>query len=614
MKRFQHLHLETDHNHVLWLTLDSKPHQQNRLSIPVLEELAHALTFIQQQSFSGLVLRSAQAPYFSAGFDFTYLSNQPDYASAQHYSQCGQNVCQQLANLPFPTIALITGHCIGAGLELALACRYRIALDDAAIHFCFDHIHHGLHPAFGGTQRACQHMGIANALKCLLSGITFSVQEAKQYQLLDAVVTPEQLETALHTALKASAKKNSCQTVGQSLKPLRYLWTQHYQQKYQRPTPTAVVDHGAGRRLVQLWTKYGNSAAFMAAEAESFATLSLHPTTQHLVRIAARVQTLQQFATPNRDWSQQEVHIIGSNVYAEQLLNLCQQQHIPVHLHRPHSRVLEQLQHATLIIEAIQDNLAAKQQWCVDLEQAKPAHAVLATLSTSLHLDAIAKRLQMPEQLLGLHCWPWSLPHTLVEVIQTPQTPVALVQFMGDFIRRLHKIPLFTQRTAGFLLGRIALAYILEGVRLHQQGIPANVIDEAARQFGMQWGPLEFADRIGIATCQQLTDAIEKANPNSTSKILTFHYLLQENRTGKAAGHGFYKYRHGKIFMLTRETWQGNHDALRTRLIQSVVQATQRCHTDGIVSDPQLLDTMVVLSLGFPALYGGPLQYAQDIR
>ncbi len=621
MKNFQHLYLETDSDDVLWLTLDVQNDDFNTLSTAVLLELSHACMQARLHQPAGLILRSAKPDYFSIGISPALLSTLPTPAQALEYSQLGQSVCQQFADLPFPTLALIDGVCTGGGLELVLALDYRISSDNATTQLGLTDIHLGLHPSFGSSVRCMDKLGIQRAMELILSGDLHSPQSAKQVGIVDSIVPPPEFPIIALQLIHSPPRRSASFSLFKLLShfsPFRKFLGKKLRCQLDAHTTSNAHHYPAPYALIALWEQYGEQSEQMYdAEAASFAQLLFTPTAQNLIRAAQLQYRLQTFGQASAFSLQpptiKHVHIVGHNTTSHELAACCQQQGWQVTLQTPSTPAPQAIQQADVIIEAISDNLAAKQQMCAEIEPLAKPTAILITLTVSSPIEDIAAYMKQPQRLLGLHFIAPLLASNLVEVVFDPHDlNQAYLSQVCYFVTRLQKLPLPIKSSPGLLINRVLLAYIAEGIRLHLQGIPAAIIDQAARDFGMRLGPLELADTLGIAFCQKIGEVLERKL--RIELPLTFYHMIREGRLGKTAGHGFYKYRKGKVFSLHKETWHGNHTLLQERLIQQMIHSAQACLAENIVADADLLDAGMMFGAGFAPFRGGPLHYAKTAR
>ncbi|MEE9326186.1 MAG: 3-hydroxyacyl-CoA dehydrogenase family protein, partial [Cocleimonas sp.] len=269
---------------------------------------------------------------------------------------------------------------------------------------------------------------------------------------------------------------------------------------------------------------------------------------------------------------------------------------------------------ADVIIEAIFEDLEAKRTLFKDIEKRARVGAILATNTSSIVLSDIATVMEQPDRLVGLHFFNPVIKMPLVEVIYTPeQTEPDVIRLAQCFSAHINKLPLAVKSSPGFLINRILMPYILEGVIANQEGIPVSVIDKACTDFGMPMGPLELADTVGLDIClhvgEIVADTVGVTIPDALNKS------IQSGNLGKKTGQGFYQWKKSKKLEATKgnakEPWNGDPQALQDRLIGKLLHESQRCLDEGLVEDADLLDAGVIFGTGFAPFLGGPLHTSQ---
>lgn len=644
MGEFRHLHLAQEDG-LWWLELDVADETNNALSPEVLDELAAACSSIRVQQPKGLVICSAKPAGFSVGINLKLLPLIKTSTQVLELAQKGQAVCQAFADLTCPTLAMIDGFCIGGGLELALALDYRIATDQPTTRLGLPEVKLGIHPGFGGSVRSITRIGVLHAMDIMLSGRLVGAPEALEMGLIDRCLPAGQLrQTAIQMLLKPPTQYKPplhLNAINQ-LAPARSLLAAKLRRQVAK---NASPEHyPAPYALINLWEKYGgNTTAMYREEALSVARLITGETARNLVRVFFLQNRLK--ALGNKSTCQvHHVHVVGCGNTGKDIAAWCAMQGMQVSVQDNNANALAQLvpnatmrlqQHylkdhqaiqtvlarlypdpdgtqigkADVIIESIFEDLQAKRRLFAKLEQYAKAEAILATNTSCIPLEDIAGALREPQRLIGLHFPNPVFSMLLVEVAYDPHTrDKAIMERALAFIRHINKLPLPVHSTPGFLVNRVLMPYLLEGIRLQQQGVPTSIVDAAARDFGMSLGPLELADNIGLDICQQVADIL--ARKLHLDVPLTLHHMVRAGKLGRKNGEGFYHYRHGKIMKPTQTIeWQGNREALQTRLITPLIREAKDCLAQGIVGNTDLLDAGILFGAGFPAFRGGPLQH-----
>jgi len=266
---------------------------------------------------------------------------------------------------------------------------------------------------------------------------------------------------------------------------------------------------------------------------------------------------------------------------------------------------------ADVVIEAIFEDLEVKRQVFKEVEKKAKPNAILATNTSSIPLAEIAEALQAPERLIGLHFFNPVFKMPLLEVVYdenvTHDDQIAMGCALG---RHINKLPLPVKSSPGFLINRILMPYLLEGVTLHQQGVPATVIDKAAKDFGMPMGPLELADTVGLDICLHVGKILSSAlGTNLPDNLQTY---IDDNKLGKKTGEGFYQYKKGKLVKPSASEWKGDTHQLQERLISKMLDESKKCLEEGVVKNADLLDAGVIFGTGFAPFRGGPMNYLRS--
>jgi 3-hydroxyacyl-CoA dehydrogenase/enoyl-CoA hydratase/3-hydroxybutyryl-CoA epimerase len=631
--------LETDAQDIAWLGLQTRG-STNVISREVLLELDTLIDAFHTAPPNGLVIFSHKETGFIAGADVKAF---PDFTSEEQvYTQirAGQKVLDRLAALPFPTVAAINGAALGGGLELALACDWRLALDTPKSTLGLPEVQLGVHPGLGGTVRAVQLMGIRNAMDLMLTAKPINPAKGLRRKLIDRISTADTWRSDAAELATSPPLKRKVQLLDTVLnfalfRPLlaavlrRRVAVKANPRHY--PAPQAIID---------LWQHHGAGPAGYEAEARSFARLVFSPASQNLVRVFFLQDRLKDLAKAS-DAVFHHVHVVGAGTMGADIAAWCairgmsvtlqdrEKRYVDAGLERAESvfkRKLKDPQRigeasarlvgdhtgegarsADLIIEAIFEDLDAKQTLFKDMEARARPDALLATNTSSIPLKRIASCLQAPERLIGLHFFNPVALMPLVEVIHTSTTLHAAVDAGTAFVKQIGKLPLPCRGLPGFLVNRILAPYLDEGCRLHAEGVAAETIDKAARDFGMPVGPLELADSVGldilVHVASILADTIHRPVPATLEK------LVAEKRLGEKSGRGFYTWANGKPQKQAKSP--AADPEITDRLILSLVNESVACIEDRVVADADLVDAGTIFGAGFAPFRGGPIQYAR---
>lgn len=636
-----HWRLQTDADGIAWLVIDKAGAAVNSLSREVMEELDAILARLDKSPPRALIITSGKTG-FIAGADIKgFVGLQSPEAAYQMIRQ-GQLVIDRLAGLRCVTVAAINGFALGGGLEVALACRYRVAADEPSVTLGFPEVQLGVHPGLGGTVRAVQLAGPIAAMDLMLTGRSIRPQQALKMGLVDKLATPAQLrEAARQVALNPPPmKKASLKTRLLNLSLVRPILAGQMRSQVARH---ARPDHyPAPYALIELWQRFGSSGArAYEAEARSMATLLCTPTSRNLVRVFFLQERLKSAGKSGGE-PVRHVHVIGAGVMGGDIASWCaargltvtlqdrEEKYVAPALERARKffekrypdaakreQVLARLKadvaghgvpQADLVIEAIFENLDAKRELYARVEpQLKPT-AMLATNTSSIVLEQLAEQLVQPTRLIGLHFFNPVARMPLVEVIYAATTDPQKVQAGLAFARQIDKLAIACKSAPGFLVNRVLMPYLSEAVRAAEEGIPLALIDRAAEDFGMPMGPIELADVVGLDVVMGVGKVFFQAGAEVPT-VLSMRF--SQKKFGKKTGEGFYVWQNDKP-QKPPYSGQSAPDDLQDRLLLPLVNEAVAVLRQGIVEDPDLVDAGVIFGAGFAPFRGGPLQYARS--
>jgi 3-hydroxyacyl-CoA dehydrogenase/enoyl-CoA hydratase/3-hydroxybutyryl-CoA epimerase len=637
--------LEVDTDNIAWLTLDRPGVSANTLGSAVLRELQQQIDALETRSLRGLVLRSGKPAGFIAGADIREISAMASEANALEMIELGQHLYSRLEALPFPTVAAIHGYALGGGLELVLACRYRIAVGDARLALGLPEVLLGVHPGFGGTVRSVRLLGVRPAMSLMLTGRSVRADQALKLGLVDRLVANVQdLPAAARQIIGAAPPPHrpplleralSWPGVRALLRPVLLRQVRARARRDHYPAPFAMVD---------LWSRYGaHGEAAMHAEARSFATLLRGDSARNLMRVFLLQDRLKGLggkstAQPAR------VHVIGAGVMGGDIAAWCALRGLSVTLQDRELKLIEPaltraaalyakrlpdpvereaaagrlradvdgngVAGADVVIEAIYEDLDAKRALYAAAEPRMAAGAVLASNTSSLTLESLAATLADPGRLVGLHFFNPVPQMPLVEVVHSALTRPEVLASAMALTRRIDKLPLPCRSSPGFLVNRVLFPYLFEALYAAGEGIGFGAIDRAAVDFGMPMGPIELADVVGLDVLlhvgEIVTRELHKEPPTYVGRV---RERVQAKQLGRKSGQGFYPWRDGKV---VRPPEHGvAPEDLTDRLILALVNECVACLREGIVEDADLIDAGVIFATGFAPFRGGPLTYAR---
>ena len=636
--------LTRDADDIAWLSFDKPDSSTNTLGRAVMAELDGVLQTLHSQPPRGLVVRSAKRSGFIAGADIHEFESLTSTAVAVEMVRAGQAVLDRLESLPCPTVAAIAGFALGGGLELALACRYRVAVGDDRLTLGLPEVMLGIHPGFGGTVRSVRLLGAQVALDLMLTGRNVRADKALKLGLVDRLVPAvTDLEAAARDLIRQQPSPHQAALLQRALSwaPVRpYVRRKTLAQVSRRarrdhyPAPFAIVD---------LWSAHGaHGRAAFEAEAKSIAGLFMTETSRGLVRVFQLQNRLKSLGGKS-EHSFSHVHVVGAGVMGGDIAAWCALRGLTVTLQDRGLQYIEPaLKRATelfakklrdpakaadaaarltadvdgagvaradVVIEAIFENLDAKRALYARLEPQMKAEAVLATNTSSIMLEELSRGLAQPGRLVGFHFFNPVAQMPLVEIVRSRDASESSVQAAIAFARHIDKLPLPCRSSAGFLVNRVLVPYLHEAMYAASEGLDLTTIDQAALDFGMPMGPVELADVVGLDVCSHVGEIVSRALGRASPDLTRLQGLVAAKKLGRKTGEGFYVWQDGKaVKPASAATVPAD---LPDRLLLAMLNECVACLREGIVEDEGLLDAGIVFGAGFAPFRGGPMQYAR---
>lgn len=644
-KQYKNVWLETDDKRVSWLYLDKANASTNVLSAEVLEEIDLCLDFIENNPSAGLVILSAKSSGFIAGADVNEFASIKDEQTALRLIQRGQSIFTRIEKLPVPTVCAINGFCLGGGMELALACNRRVAQEGEKTLMGLPEVRLGIHPGFGGVVRSVRLLGGLAAMDMVLTGRSLSAKAAKKIGLVDMVVPARHLKSAAVSLLtsKAKPRKKSIPERLADTAMFRSFVANIMEKKTAAkanpahyPSPFAAID---------VYRKYtGDWDRMMAEEAKSVARLIVGRTAQNLVRVFQLQDRMKGLGKKGAE-KINDLHVVGAGTMGGDIAAWSASRGITTTLQDREAKFISPAvkrafelfskklkekrfvqaamdrfvpdvggggaRKADLVIEAIFEDTGVKKALFKDLEAKIKPGAALATNTSSIPLEEIAPALAHPENLVGIHFFNPVAQMMLVEVVKGAATSQAVMDKAFAYVTQIGKLPLAVKSSPGFLVNRVLVPYLLEGIMMESEGVPKTLIDKCATDFGMPMGPLFLSDTVGLDICLHVGKIFAGHMGMPVPERL--EALVKAGNLGKKSGRGFYEYHAGKKVAPTGEP-KSPLDAgtVRDRLILRYLNECAACLREGIAEDADLLDAGMIFGSGFAPFYGGPLKYASD--
>ena len=636
--------LTHDRDDIAWLTIDCPDQSTNTLSAAVLEELGSVVDELMGARPRGLVVSSGKDSGFIVGADVREFKELSDPVETARMISQVHEMFSRIEGFSFPSVARIHGFCLGGGLELALACRYRVALDDSGTRLGFPEVLLGLHPGFGGTVRSIERIGVLGAMDLMLTGRNLDARRAQKLGLIDRAVPARHLDSAVRRLILQSPAPKKPSVIAKLAnttvtRPL-VAWALRRQVTKRAAEPHYPAPHA----LIKLWqAQGGNRSDMFRAEAESIGQLFVSETSRNLQRLFFLQERLKSMGR-GTDSAVRHVHVVGAGTMGGDIAAWCAMRGMRVTLQDREikyvapaikralktykSRIRDRYQRlavedrlkidldgagiaqADVIVEAIIEDLDAKRGLFQEIEKRAQPNALIATNTSSIPLEDIAAGMQDQSRLVGVHFFNPVAKMQLIEIIGSPETDLVQLERAAAFAVQIDRQPLPTRSSPGFLINRILSPYLQEAMAMVDEGSSPVIVDKAATEFGMPMGPLELADTVGLDICLSVGEVLAEKLGGNVPDIL--RATVGRGRLGRKNNRGFYEYKGKQVIRPKAEEPALPLRDVRDRMILRLLNESVRCLREEVVADADLIDVGMVFGTGFAPFRGGPIKYAGD--
>lgn len=656
-------HLTMRGDHVGIITIDVPGEKMNTLKAEFAAEITAIIAEARRDpQLAGLVLISGKTDNFIAGADISMIDRCQSAQEAEALAKQGQEVMAALDALPFPVVAAIHGACLGGGLELALACDARICSLDDKTRLGLPEVQLGLLPGSGGTQRLPRLIGVRQALPLILTGKSVRAKQARRLGIVDdAVPRSILLETAI-----ARVKKGKVS--GRAL-PLRDRLLQGPASRQALFTlaarQTAAKTQGnypAAQRIIDV-VRTGlaqGSRAGHEAEARAFGELAMTPESVALRGIFFATTAMKKERGGEAEpASVRHVAVLGGGLMGGGIASVTaihaglpvrikdislegvnhalksswellskkvrRRQITPAQRQQQMARITGGIDYQgfarrDVVIEAVFEDLALKQQMVREVEAHCQPHTLFASNTSSLPIAEIAAGAQRPENVIGLHYFSPVEKMPLVEVIPHLNTSTATLVTTVALARSQGKTPVVVADKPGFYVNRILTPYINEAMRCLLEGEPIDHIDRALVKAGFPVGPLQLLDEVGIDVGSKISPILEQAYGERFAAPAAFDAVLKDGRKGRKNRKGFYRYDQPRwqrkkpdasLYALLKVTPQARQSEaeIAERCLMMMLNEAARCLDEQVIRCARDGDIGAVFGIGFPPFLGGPFHY-----
>ena len=653
-------------NDIGTLTFDMPNSTANVFTSEVLDELEAFVEEVATSKLKALFIESAKENIFIAGADIKSIQSAKDEASVRAFVQQGEELFNRVEQLPFPTVAVIDGACLGGGLELALACNYRLATNHAHTRIGLPEVNLGIIPGFGGTQRLTPLVGYAKAMELIVGGKQLKGDKALKLGVVDASVPrgylafkkEEYIAEILTDTLEAKILK---QRKGvkwyETLLPVRLLIASLAKRTVLKKT------HGhyeAPLVAIEVLRKsYGKSLEQgLKLERDAITKLALTTTSKNLVELFLISETLK-----SESFSQakaKEVNntaIVGTGIMGSGIAWALNNQNMEVRLKdrnlksagkaiatirkiyagvQRRGRLSERevalkmdritftteyvgFERCDFLLEAVFEDLALKQQVYREFEEVLSPTAIIASNTSSISVSKLAEKMSHPERFVGMHFFNPVHKMPLVEIIAGEKTSDETIATVVALAKRLGKTPIKVKESAGFLVNRVLLPYLMESVRMFEEGTSVKKIDQLLLKFGMPMGAFTLIDTVGVDVGEKVANILHNAYGERMFTTPLMAKMLEKGWLGAKSKKGFYDYSSKKpklnseVNSLQYGRVELDDKVILDRAILTMINEASRCLEEKVVDNARYLDMAMVMGTGFPAFRGGLMRYADSL-
>jgi 3-hydroxyacyl-CoA dehydrogenase/enoyl-CoA hydratase/3-hydroxybutyryl-CoA epimerase len=669
----KHFQLEITPKKVAVLTFKNASLEMNVLSEEVLKELDGFLDdFKGNKEIKGLVIISGRPDQFVVGASIEEISYFTSANQAANGATAMQGIYNKLDSLGIPTVAAIHGNCLGGGLEMALACKWRVVTTEPNTLLALPEIQLGLIPGAGGTQRLPRLVGIQAALDMILTGRRLNGAKALKTGLADALVPKDLLlATALDFATKKRSSESKTPSRGFSLDLTRWALegnplgrsTMLSAAKKNIDEKTKGHYPAPYKALTAVFEGFDKSLTEgLKLEASLFGDLAMTQVSQSLIHLFHATTALKKNPYKKErdarfgERAVSKVGVIGAGFMGSGIATVCADKNLQVLISDPNKesigkglksarsffgKKLDQnrmkpfeasgamarispglttigFEKTDITIEAAPEVLSIKQKILADLEKTAGTDWIFATNTSALPLNDIAASAKDPSRVIGMHFFSPVEKMPLLEIVKTKDSAPWAVGRGFELGQAMGKTMIVVNDGPGFYTTRALAFFLSEAATLLIEGQSIERIDKALVNFGFPVGPLALIDEVGLDIGQHVLETIEKAFPDRLKQPPGFDGILKSGRLGRKNGKGFYRYESGEkkgpdesileFLPIKKNPVKLSDSEIVDRCLYVFMNETARCLDEGILASAYDGDIGAVFGLGFPAFWGGPLK------
>ncbi len=670
------MELKVDGDGIAHLILDNPDERMNTLSALFVEEFLGMLDRIEKDGgIKGVILESAKPGVFVAGADIKWLKTLKTFDDCRTFAKNAHIPFNRLENLNKPTLAAINGVCLGGGLEIAMACKWRVASEHKAVQIGLPEVKLGVLPGGGGTQRLPSLVGVQKALELACSGKTFGAGDALKLGVVDALFPPDRFADEAKAFLMEKIRSGADYRRPWHAQDYRYGATAEEknpdmqkrifavsreatlkQTKGHVRAPMKIID------AVEAGAQKGFKAG-LEAEQAVFAEVLCSPEAKALIDLFLMQNAMTKvYGSADRSIKPREVKkvgvlgagLMGSGIahsviaagkktvlkdVSEEALNrgvqsirgiLSQSVQKGKMTEAKAGETLSLLQatmdyeafrDVDMVIEAVFEDPDLKQKTIRDVEKYIPKDCVFASNTSSLAITELAKASERPENFIGMHYFSPVNRMPLLEIIKGEKTSEQTVITAVAVAHATRKLPIIVNDCYGFYTTRAVAAYLVEALRCLNDGADVGTIDQVMMAYGFPVGPLTLLDEVGHDVGAHVLKIMAKAIPERFSDDLT-GITVSDGRLGRKNGRGFFVYEGGKkkgidetVYSLfkSRADRSLTGEDIEERIVMNLLNEVGFCRGENIVTNTVDAEMGLVFGIGFPPFRGGPLHAVDQI-
>ena len=662
------LRTSTDADGVMTVCFDQPGKPVNTITRQMLSDMMEVMALVEREKPRGVIFASAKPDCFIAGGDlFEIRALNAD--NMTEFLASGQGLYDRIAALPMPTVVAINGDCLGGGMELALACTYRIAADSGDINLGLPETKIGILPGWGGTVRLPRLVGITRALPLILMGKALPPRKAKKIGMIDETVRPEALMTAAKRLVLSGTSFKRRWTLVDRMARIGMVRARILAAAEKKTLATTHGNYPAAMKVIDIVrTSHSRGhAAGLEAERKALRDLMDTPACYNLMRLFFLKKSVKRSLSDQIHAKPMEVKytaVIGGGTMGAGIAHGLARAGLQVRLVEVNTKAMaaamgrvrkfldddvasgklsalearhafnrvcpttewDGLKTCDFVVEAIAETMDAKRDVFAKLDRICRADTVLASNTSSLSITEMARATAHPHRVVGLHFFNPVPRMPLVEVVRTEMSDDASLATAVALSAHMGKVAVLVKDAPGFLVNRVLIPYLAEALVLAEEGASIAEVDRIMKAWGMPMGPFELLDEIGLDIASHVLKSLGDRMDPPLKVCPAVGRALEKGWLGKKSGKGFYIHNakrksaapqpnHELTALLRTANLRSPHtqSEIENRLVLLMVNEAARLLAEGVTNSADTVDLATVLGLGFAPFRGGLAKFADTL-